>query len=66
MPASTLKVKNLSISALKSIYSYCYTNPYFMACEMDYPFLTFLNVSLAYSVRERIYDSHKPAKRYRF
>ncbi|EAR97294.2 transmembrane protein, putative (macronuclear) [Tetrahymena thermophila SB210] len=63
MPASTLKVRNLSISALKSIYSTCYQNPYFMACEMDYQFLTFINVSLAYSARERIFESHKPPSR---
>ncbi|KAL4498606.1 hypothetical protein ABPG72_019724 [Tetrahymena utriculariae] len=63
MPASTLKVRNLSISALKSIYSTCYQNPYFMACEMDYQFLTFINVSLAYSAREKIFESHKPPSR---
>ncbi len=60
MPSSTMKIKNLSISAIKQIYALSQLNPYFLTCEMDYQFLTFINVGVVHSLRELVYENYKP------
>ncbi|EAR85563.2 transmembrane protein, putative (macronuclear) [Tetrahymena thermophila SB210] len=63
MPPSELELKGMSISAIKTIYAFCFQNPYFTACQMDYNHSVFVNTSLAWSLREKIYRHYCNYKR---
>ncbi|KAL4497405.1 hypothetical protein ABPG72_011340 [Tetrahymena utriculariae] len=63
MPPSELELKGMSISAIKTIYAFCFQNPYFTACQMDYNHSVFVNTSLAWSLREKIYRHYSNYKR---
>lgn len=59
MPPSEMELNGLSISAIKTIYAFCFQNPYFSSCQMDYDHSVFVNTSLAWSIRESIYKQYE-------
>ena len=52
MPPSKFKIRNVSINALKLIYVICYENPNFQDCVIEYDSEKFVNVGIAYAMRD--------------
>ena len=55
LPPSIIEINNVSVNALKCIYSICKENPAFLYAKIDWNSKTNINLGISCSVIEKLY-----------